>query len=1329
MNARGLMLLAVVVLSTVAGAETYTWTGAQDAYWTNAANWTVGGVTATKCPGVCSNEIYDANGENVSGWETSVHLADLAEFSSVAPGAATTIDLDGFFCVSSVVFRAGCARITLGSDSNQVFALEALGNSQAKSGRFTVEASAHPPVFVAGFSCGATCKDLGGDTVYHTLVNNSNEEVVFGTMGYSRFFKPNNGSPHVKMYFEGTGDFRFDGRVRGILEYGATKTLWENMYFYFVTSGKVTFSTPLFGRGVVGTVQDDASNRGLLSIMMSGTPFVEILEGCRVATSDWNTPTLYFSQNGEIGGKGTLQLETQEKNKGINGNHGMVYVAKGKTGIISCAFDLHDCGGVSRAKSLLNLKFAGDGNANGTLMMNTLTNRHEGAVWFYGAPVNYRASTVANFGTGTEAYFMVNGAFDYGGRGDETFSRACYVAKNNVAAKIRNTGTGTLTISSGFSVTNATYTGASVVLSPETAPIVFTGSVTPFESCQIPLVKEGADTLVLDSSADFSGVSSIRVTAGSLDLSDCGATLSVPVTFDTGDSVLLVPDDRTVTLASLARTDGKSNGTLDIRCNTGRVKIAGMTSASSAPDGVTVNGSPATFDDEGRLLILPPPHDVSLAARGDVVPNDAASVVAIMTDGTGGNDTLAAAETGVQALYHVASADATIEIGEGRSLTTGLLDMYGLSGNLSVGTADDAGTLAGASGTLLLANRNPSRSLTVNAAVAAGTDVRMEGNVQGRVTLAGGSTGEITVNQTDGALVLTGERAFHLDGGVVGTNVTDALEASLVVDGAKDVVLGATPFHVGGALTRVSSQKSTGRMIVTNSLVRNARIETKTFAAHSTNDALCVGLNGDAVLEIRDGAVITNRLIIGGLYYWENSKQDSNSHGAVIQTGGEMAVLGDTGVGEGSTIGTQSGNGYYELRGGRLVWMGSLSVSHYGTGAGSFLQLGGTSVFTNAFGSSSKPAIGPNAGANGGSGVMRFAGGRAEIHASVRLCGGATNGGRSVMTVEGDADVDAFDNFVSLAGVHTTHGNFSYYKQGDLALVGGVLRATGFATGYSSSCPDYPQFYSVGFNGGTFRTSASSMDVSKGTTSTYYQNMTNFVVYAGGATVDTDGKTGNNSSVPFRGAWGRGVKSFSLADMSDKRFIAAPYIIIKGDGIGATAVVDFDSFSGKVTGVRVLTPGVGYTWAKALLYRDTGDTYIEGVDCVLADNSSIGDFTKKGEGDFTLNAANTWGGDTILRGGVLRLGVDGALPAGSRVVCDGGRLAVADGVTLPAEMTFSVPNYDGTNSVTLLEFEGAVPASLPEITCEGIPSTINKVILSGKKLNLTPVRGTVLIFR
>ena len=118
-------------------AETFTWTGAENAYWTNAANWTVGGATATRCPGVL--KIADADGmyPSVSG--------DVAIFGAVGEGAATTVDFDGLFSVGSIRFDEGAPAYTLGTDAEQVIPIEGQGSFAVKSGSAM-------PVFVAAFS-------------------------------------------------------------------------------------------------------------------------------------------------------------------------------------------------------------------------------------------------------------------------------------------------------------------------------------------------------------------------------------------------------------------------------------------------------------------------------------------------------------------------------------------------------------------------------------------------------------------------------------------------------------------------------------------------------------------------------------------------------------------------------------------------------------------------------------------------------------------------------------------------------------------------------------------------------------------------------------------------------------------------------------------------------------------------------------------------------------------------------------------------------------------------------------------------------------------------
>ena len=54
--------LGIALAAFCGSAEVFTWTGAVDGAWTNAANWMVNGTPAARCPGVRTDEIFDAEG-------------------------------------------------------------------------------------------------------------------------------------------------------------------------------------------------------------------------------------------------------------------------------------------------------------------------------------------------------------------------------------------------------------------------------------------------------------------------------------------------------------------------------------------------------------------------------------------------------------------------------------------------------------------------------------------------------------------------------------------------------------------------------------------------------------------------------------------------------------------------------------------------------------------------------------------------------------------------------------------------------------------------------------------------------------------------------------------------------------------------------------------------------------------------------------------------------------------------------------------------------------------------------------------------------------------
>lgn len=195
------LALSVAAAVSAAPAE-YVWTGAQDAYWTNAANWTVGGAVATDAPGVRFT---------TKDWQTFTNLNATASFGTVAGGAPTMIDLDGLFFVSNLVVKAGAPKYTFGT-AGQYLGLAHEG------GRFTVEKGAAAPTVAGGygFLWYPGMKESKPDT-YDTpdearFVNESEGELVLSNFGNTSPNTPSGiGGTWCRFIgLGGTGDIRID---------------------------------------------------------------------------------------------------------------------------------------------------------------------------------------------------------------------------------------------------------------------------------------------------------------------------------------------------------------------------------------------------------------------------------------------------------------------------------------------------------------------------------------------------------------------------------------------------------------------------------------------------------------------------------------------------------------------------------------------------------------------------------------------------------------------------------------------------------------------------------------------------------------------------------------------------------------------------------------------------------------------------------------------------------------------------------------------------------------------------------------------------------------
>ena len=484
-----------------------------------------------------------------------------------------------------------------------------------------------------------------------------------------------------------------------------------------------------------------------------------------------------------------------------------------------------------------------------------------------------------------------------------------------------------------------------------------------------------------------------------------------------------------------------------------------------------------------------------------------------------------------------------------------------------------------------------------------------------------------------------------------------ATNSAVYIDNGADVTLNIT-----NTLFIGQWDSKQARLVVSNAVIKNSDVlkndfytgyANKDWGGPTRGGAIFAGQYSPGILEVLDGAVITNRIIVSG--YLSSGPGAGGKQGAVYQRGGHVVALGATKTHHTSCIGlsqADSACGYYELSGGTLETRGQFVIGGYNYGL--FVQYGGNVIATNNL--NAAPGTKQNsllmATCNQGSGALYIKKGSWDIFTENMYFGqGTTTATRPTADVTLDGDEAIFDAHGS--GIYV--GDYSSYGIYSFNLNGGVMRCGGIRLYHDVTTLNHiDNLLCVNFNGGTFRTGRNSSNLFGYNSTTRNQWSTNVVVYAGGATIDTDGKTGNSIGSSVQGAWGKGVKSITMENPPrGLDYVGGLHVLIYGDGVGATAFAHFDSTNMVVDRIVVTSAGYGYTTATATVY--SGRTALN-VNCVveLEDNENTGSFTKKGAGDLTLNATNTWGGATVVNGGTLKAGCDWAIPTNSAVSIGGG---------------------------------------------------------------------------
>lgn len=731
-------IVTEVVFVAVAGllcaglpAADYVWTGAEDARWVNANNWTdSSGNPVAKCPGVA------ASGDETADWTAARAEADTAIFSGAS--SHTTIDLAGLFAISNVKFEgASIPAYVLGTDDTQTLPLR-------PDAKFMIEASVvNLPSVAAKLPF-----PLGYTTSTPTVIFQNKTTGTLTLSGFTAGVRdPNSAQPYynAQIYLMGTGGYSLGGNsISGVDLYAST-------------SGKVLFA---------------GNFTGLRRFCLQGTKDIEIAKCVSVCANRSldhyvSSDAMSATDIATISGEGEFHLVSKSNNKQyfkyMNGNV-----------VFACpiAVDASTWGGI----------IMDSGNGGSLEFKGNILSGFTGPVEI-SAAVAFRAASIGanggdtKAGTGSLVKLSNGGQLEYTGAG-ETTTRNLEIA-GGVGA-LMNSGTGAWTVSSPIAVSAASTLklgGNSSVpatlmsdVTHESLSFVKAGTGTWTVSGEVDVtatasLEAGKLVLAEASKEIFAGTTDLAIKGGaSLEFESGIAAATLPqLTAGSNGGMIVVPDGCTVTLGAVP-VDGGGVVDFDLR---GSGKVVCAAAAGTVTPCLTVGGLTGVFKADGTLYgDKYPAIATAIAARGGVIPDGASAQVAIAEPGDVGPVTLEKPVTSVDLLVQKGSVPAIVSMVNG-VLCANTLSMLARVGVLTVGEQAGEGVLQ-AGNVMTLENFSKEEALTVNATLtadASGSKLAKTGCGEAAVAdLAGTWSAE----PTEGRLSLSGTGDFKLTGAVAG---------------------------------------------------------------------------------------------------------------------------------------------------------------------------------------------------------------------------------------------------------------------------------------------------------------------------------------------------------------------------------------------------------------------------------------------------------------------------------------------------------------------------------------------------------------------------------
>lgn len=614
--------------------------------------------------------------------------------------------------------------------------------------------------------------------------------------------------------------------------------------------------------------------------------------------------------------------------------------------------------------------------------------------------------------------------------------------------------------------------------------------------------------------------------------------------------------------------------------------------------------------------------------------------------GTGNWSATPVPGTGDTATFNAASANTTIDLGGGVTLSSILFDTSGAAA-YTIGS--------GAVGAQTVTIDNSNGGLTVSPTVA--NNQLVNANV-----ILGTTTAAATYNLTNGSsqtLTVAGSITGGAAGGTAGIKTLSVLNSGAVSvsgaiakggatgvtiakNGTGTLTLGGGDLLAGGAVN-VNNGTVNLNGVLTNSggFTVGAASTTATLAlggaAAFTNSAgffnLGTGTSGNGILKIASGGAAVFNGANGG-----NFAGSATSSGALYNDG-TFLITGTVANNCGTYIGNSTTSyGYFRSTGTATV-SGRMWVAQ-GSGAVGVLDLlGGT---TTVSGINQSPAfqVSANSATTASSSGINVNGGTLSLGGSAAQTFTFNTGNNNYTAV----------NVVS-GGKITMNSGFGF----NLLNTG---NANNFTTLTLASGGELDTQYTFN-NNTTYGACVMNFDngILKATATDgngLIINNTAVYVYSGGATLDANGFN-PKINVPILAPSGSGVTSISLSGTTTG-YIGAPLVkITGGGGKGAAAIANFNPSSGTITGITVTAPGSGYTSAPTVTLvggngGSTGANAGTATATATIGAVSSGGLNKIGNGTLILNAANTYTGNTVVSAGTLSLQTSGSLASGNIIV-------------------------------------------------------------------------------